>query len=115
MNQPAPEYERSYAAEPVKTSSEAIISLIAGILAWLGLFGLGGIIAVIFGHIAKNQIRKSGGTLGGDGLATAGLIIGYANIAITVIGLCLVMMLILGLISAGIFILPFANSWNWTY
>jgi hypothetical protein len=35
MNQPASEYERSYTVEPVKNSSEAIISLIAGILAWL--------------------------------------------------------------------------------
>jgi hypothetical protein len=67
MNQPAPEYERSYPVEPVKTSSEAIISLIAAILAWLGLFGLGGIVAVIFGHIAKNQIRKSGGRWGAMG------------------------------------------------
>jgi hypothetical protein len=115
MNQPASDYERSYTVEPVKNSSEAIISLIAGILAWLGLFGLGGIVAVIFGHIAKNQIRKSGGRLGGDGLATAGLILGYTNIAIAIIGFCLVMMLILGFISAGVFIFPFASSWNWTY
>jgi hypothetical protein len=115
MNQPASEYEHSYTLEPVKNSSEAIISLISGILAWLGLFGLGGIIAVIFGHIAKNQIRKSGGRLGGDGLATAGLILGYTNIAIAVIGFCLVMMVILGFISAGVFIFPFASSWNWTY
>jgi hypothetical protein len=35
MNQPASEYERSYTVEPVKNSREAIISLIAGILAWL--------------------------------------------------------------------------------
>jgi hypothetical protein len=113
MNQPAPEYARGYPVEPVKTSSEAIISLIAAVLGWLGFFGLGGIVAVIFGHIAKNQIRKSGGRLGGDGLATAGLVLGYANIAISLIGFCLVMMLILGVISAGIFVLPFAGSWTY--
>jgi hypothetical protein len=113
MNQPAPEYESSYRVEPVKTSSEAIISLISGILGWLGIFGLGGIIAVIFGHIAKNKIRKSGGTLGGDGLATAGLILGYLNIAITIIGACLVLLLILGVISAGAIMIPFSGSWSW--
>ena len=46
-------------------------------MAWLGLFGLGGILAVIFGHVAKNEIKKSGGQISGDGLATAGLILGY--------------------------------------
>jgi hypothetical protein len=113
MNQPAPD-ERS-SVEPVKTSSEATISLISGILAWLGVFGLGGILAVVFGHMAKNKIRQSGGRIGGDGLATAGLILGYANIAVTIIALCLVALLIMGIITTGIFIFPFANSWNWTY
>lgn len=43
------------------------------------LFGLT-ILAIIFGHIAKSQIRTSG--QGGSGLATAGLIIGYIFLVI---------------------------------
>ena len=42
--------------------------------------GIGSILAVIFGHIARKQIRERGEQ--GSGLATAGLIIGYIGIGI---------------------------------
>jgi hypothetical protein len=42
---------------------------------------LTGIPAVILGHLAKSSIRKSGGRLGGDGQATAGLVMGYISFA----------------------------------
>lgn len=45
------------------------------------LFGLT-ILAIIFGHIAKGQISKSGQS--GSGLATAGLVIGYIFLVIQV-------------------------------
>jgi hypothetical protein len=35
--------------------------------------------------IARSQIRQSGGTQGGDGLALAGIIVGFAWIALFVI------------------------------
>jgi hypothetical protein len=35
-----------------------------------------GILAIIFGFVAKSQIRQSGGTQGGDGMATAGIVLG---------------------------------------
>ncbi|HSW62382.1 MAG TPA: DUF4190 domain-containing protein [Dissulfurispiraceae bacterium] len=111
MNQTAPEYEPQYKDVPVKTSSEAIVSLISAILGWLGFFGLGGIVAVIFGHIAKGKIRKSEGRIGGDGLATAGLVLGYANIAITFMGICLILLVIFGVISAGAYLIPFTGTW----
>jgi len=56
-----------------------------GILSWILLPVVGGMIAVITGHLAKKEIRQSGGLLGGDGLAMAGLVLGYANI---ILGLC---------------------------
>jgi hypothetical protein len=40
------------------------------------------ILAVIFGHIAKGEIRASGGQQGGDGMALAGLILGYTGLAL---------------------------------
>jgi hypothetical protein len=63
-----------------------------GIVGWVLLPIVGAIIAVITGHMAKKEIRESQGLLGGDGLATAGLILGYSNIAI---GLCTCLALIL--------------------
>jgi hypothetical protein len=70
-----------------KNSSNAIISIIAGIL---GIFVpiIPSVIAVITGHMAKREIRASAGTLGGDGLATAGLILGYAGLVIWLCVIC---------------------------
>ena len=42
------------------------------------------ILAVVFGHVARGQIRRSQGTEGGQGLATAGLVIGYLTLALSV-------------------------------
>jgi hypothetical protein len=49
------------------------------------LFFVPGLLGVIFGLIARSQIRQSGGTQGGDGLALAGIIVGFAWIALFVI------------------------------
>ena len=76
-----------------RTSTTAIISLIAGIAGWVGLLGIGPLIAIICGHIAKNEINKSNGLITGSGLATAGLILGYVNLGLSIIGLCLVIVL----------------------
>lgn len=99
-------------APAAPTSSSAIISLICGILAWLGIFGLGGILAVIFGHVAKKEIRESAGRIAGDGLATAGLVLGYANIAITLVGLCIAALVFLGILTTPLLCLPFLNNIN---
>jgi type IV pilus assembly protein PilA len=56
-------------------------SLILGILSLIGLWLLAGIPAIILGHLAKSSISKSMGRLKGDGMATAGLIMGYFSVA----------------------------------
>jgi hypothetical protein len=72
-------------APPAKpTSNMALASLILGILGWTILPTLGSIAAIVTGHMAKNEIKSSMGALGGDGMATAGLVLGYANVAIFV-------------------------------
>ena len=60
------------------TNGLAVASLVAGLL-WLGWFG--SILAVIFGHIAIGQIKRSGGRESGTGLAIAGLVLGYMGVA----------------------------------
>ena len=89
-----------------QTNVWAIVSLVSGVLAWLGLFGLGGLVAVISGHVAKGQIRDSNGLMGGDGLATIGLVLGYINLAFTVIAICLGILVMVGAIT-GAAICPF--------
>lgn len=63
-----------------KTSAGAVWSLILGIAAFVLCLGpVTGIPAIICGHIAQSRIRKSGGALKGDGMAIAGLIMGYLS------------------------------------
>lgn len=80
-------------ATPLPTSTLSLASLMMGIIGWFLLPVVGGIIAVITGHLAKKEIRQSGGLLGGDGLATAGLVLGYSNIV--TLGMCSCLALLL--------------------
>jgi len=91
------------------TSTLAIVSLITGITGWTILPMIGSLVAVITGHMAKSEIKKSMGSLGGNGMATAGLVLGYLSLAF---GLCIcVVVFILPLIGLGISI-PFLNNLN---
>jgi type IV pilus assembly protein PilA len=62
-----------------ETSGKAIVSLICGLFFFLLPSS---IVAVIFGHLSLSEIRKSAGRLKGDGLAIAGLVLGYAGLAV---------------------------------
>ena len=64
----------------------AVVSLVAGIgsffahlIPFVGGFTLA-LVAIITGHMARGQIRRTGE--GGMGMATAGLVIGYIHMAI---------------------------------
>ena len=81
-------------AAPARTSPMAIVALVAGISGWTFFPVIGGVIAVITGHFAKDEIRKSQGQLEGDSLATAGLVLGYA---------CLVVAFLVAILFFGIF------------
>jgi len=95
---------------PQTNSTMAIISLVAGILG-LTLFPIiGSIIAVITGPMAKKEILASGGALTGEGLATAGLVMGWIGIGLTVLGLCVGGVLVGIPICLGIFGVATQNS-----
>ncbi len=51
-----------------RNSTNAIVSLVSGILGWTFLPFLGSIVAVITGHMAKSEIKRSAGTVGGNGV-----------------------------------------------
>ncbi len=70
---------------PPRTSGLAIASLVCGIGAYIIPILIPAIIAVITGHMAKKEIRAGGGTVTGNGMATAGLILGYLNIALFIL------------------------------
>jgi type IV pilus assembly protein PilA len=74
----APGASASAATGPVQTSGKAIASLVCGLFFFI--FPVA-IVAVVLGHLSLSDIRKSGGRLVGDGMATAGLVLGYMGLA----------------------------------
>jgi hypothetical protein len=67
-----------HAARPYNTWAIVSASFAASTI--LGTWCLGGIIAVITGHVARSQIKRTGEA--GEGLALAGLIAGYISIGL---------------------------------
>ena len=74
-SQPSP------ASYPVaeETSGKALASMITGIFGLVFFFPA--IAAIILGHISRSEIRRSNGRLKGNGMATAGMVMGYGMIA----------------------------------
>ena len=77
-----------------RTAPAAIWSLVLAILSFFCGWLITAIPAVICGHIARSKIRKSGGALGGKGIATAGLILGYIALVLGVMGIPLLVSMI---------------------
>jgi hypothetical protein len=63
------------------TSAMAVVSLVFGIASWCVLPLVGAIVAVVCGHLARGEIRRSQGQIEGDGLAVVGLVLGYVQLA----------------------------------
>ena len=65
-----------------RTDPLAIAALVCGVIQFCGVFPAG-IFAIVFGHKARRRIRETGED--GDGLALAGLILGYISLALFLI------------------------------
>src|SRR4029453_6223192 len=68
---------------PGANNGMAIAALCCGIGGFL--FIIPAILGIVFGVLAKNQIRDSNGMQRGDGMATADIVLGIVWIALTVI------------------------------
>jgi len=77
-----------------RTPTVEIWSLVLAILSFFCGWLLTAIPAVICGHVARSKIRKSGGALRGEGIATAGLILGYIALVLGVMGIPLLVSMI---------------------
>jgi hypothetical protein len=69
-------------ARPEPTNGMAVASFVCALMQVFSL-GLTAIPAVVLGHLARGQIRRTGER--GDGLATAGLVLGWLGIAFFVL------------------------------
>lgn len=77
----APMVPRTFMPAPVlppPTNGKAVGSMVCGVLTTMTL-GLTGIPAVILGHTARAEIKRTGE--GGEGFALAGLILGWLSVA----------------------------------
>jgi hypothetical protein len=84
--QPAPAQQYPGWVPPPRTPGQAYAAMILGII---GLFPICpvilSVIALILGFTAKNEIDRSGGHLGGSGIALAGIITGGIGAALYVL------------------------------
>jgi len=97
--------------QPIQNSSTAIISLITGILGLTLLPGIGSIIAIVTGMMARKEIRtaqNTGVTIGGNGMATAGLVMGWLGIGL---GACVCCIVAVTLIFPAVLV-PLGIYWN---
>jgi len=69
------------------TSTLAVVSLVFGILAWCVMPFVGAVVAVICGHLARSEIRSTHPERRpeGDGMAVAGLVLGYVQLVFFVL------------------------------
>src|SRR5262245_55245115 len=64
------------------TNGYAIAALILGLVGWIPC-AIGSVLAVIFGLVARHQIKNPGASGGksGDGIAIAGIVLGFLGVA----------------------------------
>jgi hypothetical protein len=74
---------------PPQQNKKALWAMILGIIGILCCGFFTGIPALILGNMAKNEIRVSGGTQTGGGMATAGVVMGIISIVLGVISIVL--------------------------
>jgi uncharacterized protein DUF4190 len=82
--QPGP-YQQPYPYQPYgparPTNGLAVASMVLGIL-WI--YWIGSILALVFGYVARDQIRRTG--QGGDGMAVAGIVLGWVGVGFLTLG-----------------------------
>lgn len=78
-------------------NSLALVSLIAGIASWTVAPVIASVVAIVCGHMARNQIRQTGED--GDQLAVIGLALGYVHVALVCVGTCALVAIYAGVIA----------------
>jgi len=77
-----------YNTTVLPSSTLAIVSLVSGILGFTMLPLLGGLVALWTGYAARKETRAIPPTASGDGLATAGIVMGWVQLGLGVVGIC---------------------------
>lgn len=67
------------------TNPKAIVSLVLGILGITSCYIVSGLPALIVGYLARREIKDSPETQDGNGLAVAGIVLGWISVGLTVV------------------------------
>jgi hypothetical protein len=89
-------YSEPSGTQAVPTSGLAVASFVLGIGGLTVLPLLGSIAAVLLGYLARSDIRQRPGEVTGDGLAVAGLVMGWVAIGVSILISVLAFLGILG-------------------
>ena len=85
---------------PAPTNGMAIASLVTGLLGWTAIPLISSLAAIVLGHVARAQIRRTGEQ--GRGMALAGLILGYIGIVVQGAALTVWILIIVATVQADV-------------
>ena len=77
---PPPGAIYSGASTTTRVSGLAVASLVTGLFFWC--CAIPGIVSIVLGHIALEDIEDSGGAKSGRGMAIAGIVLGWVGIGL---------------------------------
>ena len=75
-------------SDVLPSSTLAIVSLVSAILGFTFMPVIGTIVALITGYMARNETRSVPPRASGDELATAGIVMGWVQVGLFVLGIC---------------------------
>lgn len=82
---------------PRQTSGLAVVSLVMGLCSWTVLPFIASLVAIVTGHMARADIRRRPHELEGDGLAVAGLVLGWVMLIGAVLAIAVLLVFFGGL------------------
>ncbi len=104
---PQPPVQGSYGYAPVpqqpvpQTNNNAIIAFVLSLVSWFICPIIAAIVALVFASKAKKEIQLSNGWQTGSSFVTAAKIISWLNIAFSIIGIILYILLVVVLVSTS--------------
>lgn len=84
---------------PPPTNGMAVASLVLSLVGWFMVPVIAPVLGVIFGHVARRQIENTGQR--GGGMAVAGLVLGYINLALWLIGILVTIVIVIAIAGAA--------------
>ncbi len=93
-------YPWMYAPPAPRLGTWALVSMICGAVSIATFQSVLAILAIIFGFIGLNEVKKSQGTVEGRGFAIAGIVTGFISIGLTILFIALYILYFVFLFSA---------------